>query len=87
MRKSVRSVHEAAREVARRIATTAAYQRSRCERKKVEMLFAQLKRIQKLDRLRLRGLTGAPDEFMLAAAVQNLRRLAKLIPQGPPVTG
>ncbi|MDV7214051.1 IS1182 family transposase [Azotobacter beijerinckii] len=87
MRKIVRSVHEAAREVARRIATTAAYQRSRCERKKVEMLFAHLKRILKVDRLRLRGLTGATDEFTLAAAVQNLRRLAKLIPQGPPVTG
>lgn len=87
MRKIVRSVHEAAREVARRIATTAAYQRSRCERKKVEMLFAHLKRILKVDRLRLRGLTGATDEFTLAAAVQNLRRLAKLVPQGPPVTG
>jgi hypothetical protein len=59
------------------------YQRSRCQRKKVEMLFAHLKRILKLDRLRLRGLTGATDEFTLAAAVQNLRRLAKLIPQGP----
>ena len=59
------------------------YQRSRCQRKKVEMLFAHLKRILKLDRLRLRGLTGATDEFTLAAAVQNLRRLAKLIPHGP----
>jgi transposase len=87
MRKIARSVHEAAREVARRIATTAAYQRSRCERKKVEMLFAHLKRILKVDRLRLRGLTGATDEFTLAAAVQNLRRLAKLVPQGPPLTG
>ena len=59
------------------------YQRSRRQRKKVEILFAHLKRILKLDRLRLRGLTGATDEFTLAAAVQNLRRLAKLIPQGP----
>lgn len=32
----------------------------------------------KLDRLRLRGLTGAHDEFLMAATVQNLRRLAKL---------
>jgi hypothetical protein len=61
------------------------YQRSRHQRKKVEMLFAHLKRILKLDRLRLRGLSGAGDEFTLAAAVQNLRRLAKLIPHGPPV--
>ncbi|KVI96032.1 hypothetical protein AWS22_24270 [Enterobacter hormaechei subsp. steigerwaltii] len=53
----------------------------------VEMLFAHLKRIMKLDRLRLRGLTGATDEFTLAAMVQNLRRMAKLLPQGPPLTG
>ena len=82
--KIARSIHESAREVARRIATTEQYRRSRCERKKVEMLFAHLKRILKLDRLRLRGLSGATDEFTLAAAVQNLRRLAKLVAQGPP---
>jgi hypothetical protein len=86
-RKIARSVHEAARNVARRIAATAQYLRSRHERKKVEMLFAHLKRILKMDRLRLRGMTGAADEFTLAAAVQNLRRLAKLSSQGPPVTG
>lgn len=84
MRKIARSIHESARDTARRIAKTPAYRRSRRERKKVEMLFAHLKRILKLDRLRLRGLTGASDEFTLAAAVQNLRRLAKLMPQGPP---
>ncbi len=83
----MRSIHESARDVARRIRTTEQYQRSRYERKKVEMLFAHLKRILKLDRLRLRGLSGASDEFTLAAAVQNLRRLAKLIPQGPPPPG
>lgn len=85
--KIARSVHEAARDVARRIAATPAYQRSCHERKKVEMLFAHLKRILKLDRLRLRGMSGATDEFTLAAAVQNLRRLAKFSSQGPPVTG
>jgi len=83
-RKVVRSIHEVARDVARRIATTPAYQRSRCERKKVEVLFAHLKSILRLDRLRLRGLTGASDEFTLAAAVQNLRRMAKLVAQAPP---
>lgn len=87
IRKIARSIHETARDVARRIATTPEYLLSRCERKKVEMLFAHLKRILKLDRLRLRGLTGATDEFTLAAAVQNLRRMAKLLPQGPPITG
>jgi hypothetical protein len=86
-RKITRSVHEAARNFARGIATTPEYQRSRRERKKVEMLFAHLKRILKLDRLRLRGLSGATDEFTLAAAVQNLRRMAKLVGQGPPMQG
>ncbi len=49
------------------------------------MLFAHLKRILKLDRLRLRGPCGARDEFLLAATVQNLRKLAKLIPMMQPV--
>ena len=69
IRKAVRSVHEAARDVARRIAATPAYQRSRYERKEVEMLFVHLKRILKLDRLRLLGMSGATGEFTLAAAV------------------
>ncbi len=76
-RKIARSIHESARDVARDIAKTAAYQQSRKDRKKVEMLFAHMKRILKLDRLRLRGLSGAQDEFLLAATAQNLRRMAK----------
>jgi transposase len=81
IRKIARSIHESAREVARTIAKTAAYSQSRKDRKKVEVLFAHLKRIMKLDRLRLRGLNGANDEFLLAAAAQNLRRMAKwLVP-------
>lgn len=60
-----------------------AYVVSRRERKKVEMLFAHLNRILRLDRLRLRGPSGARDEFHLAAAAQNLRKLAKLLPEGP----
>jgi transposase len=87
VRKIARSLYEAARDVARRIAKTPEYRQSRCERKKVEMLFAHLKRILRLDRLRLRGLSGASDEFTLAAAVQNLRRLAKLTAQAPPING
>lgn len=78
VRKIARSIHEAARDEARRIAKTPKYKQSRCERKKVEMLFAHLKCILKMDRLRLRGLKSASDEFTLAATVQNLRRLAKL---------
>lgn len=76
-RKITRSLFEPARDVARDIAKTAAYQQSRKDRKKVEMLFAHMKRILKLDRLRLRGLSGAQDEFLLAATAQNLRRMAK----------
>ena len=79
-RKVTRSIHEEARDVAREIAKTDAYVRSRRERKKIEMLFAHLKRILRLDRLRLRGPLGARDEFLLAATAQNLRKLAKLIP-------
>lgn len=78
-RKVTRSIHEDARDVARDIAKTDAYVTSRRERKKVEMLFAHLKRILRLDRLRLRGPCGARDEFLLAATVQNLRKMARLI--------
>lgn len=84
-RKIPRSIHEGARDMAREIATTDAYVTSRRERKKVEMLFAHLKRILKLDRLRLRGPNGAHDEFLLAATAQNLRKLAKLIPMQQPI--
>lgn len=79
-RKILRSIHEGARDMARNIATTDAYVASRRQRKKVEMLFAHLKRILNLRRLRLRGPSGAKDEFHLAATAQNLRKLAKLIP-------
>jgi hypothetical protein len=84
-RKIARSVHEAARDKARAIAKTEAYAVSRRQRKRVEMLFAHLKRILKLDRLRLRGPSGAKDEFLLPAAAQNLRKLAKLIPLTTPI--
>ena len=86
-RKIARSIHERARDIARGIARTDAYKQSRKDRKKVEMLFAHLKRIFKLDRLRLRGLSGARDEFLLAATAQNLRRMAKLLSQPPPGQG
>jgi hypothetical protein len=86
VRKIVRSVHESARDVARDIAKTDAYKQSRKDRKKVEMLFAHLKRILKLDRLRLRGPSGAHDEFLLAATAQNLRRMAKWLCPAEPET-
>lgn len=83
-RKVPRSLHEGARDLARKIAKTDAYAASRRQRKKVEMLFAHLKRILHLGRLRLRGPCGAHDEFLLAATAQNLRKLAKLIPMPQP---
>jgi IS5 family transposase len=83
-RKVPRSIYEGARDVAREIAMTEEGRASRKLRKKVEMLFAHLKRILHLDRLRLRGPNGARDEFHLAATAQNLRKLAKLIPMPTP---
>ncbi len=79
MRKITRSIYERSRDWARKIATTVQYRQSRRDRKKVEMLFAHLKRILRLDRLRLRGLRGARDEFLLAAIAQNLRKMAKRV--------
>lgn len=79
VRKIPRSIFEQSRDVARSLVGTELYKRSRRERKKIEMLFAHLKRIIGLRRLRLRGPTGAKDEFLLAATAQNLRKLAKLI--------
>jgi transposase len=83
-RRIVRDVNEDARDVARALAKTEAFEQSRRDRKRVEMLFAHLKRILRLARLRLRGPCGAQDEFTLAAIAQNLRRLAKLVARAPP---
>jgi len=76
-RKITRHQYEAARDIARAVAKTAAYEQTRRDRKKVEMLFAHLKRILRMGRLRLRGPAGAQFEFTFAAIAQNLRRLAK----------
>ena len=71
-RKIPRDLHEDARDVARRKMKTKAFARSRDERKRVEMRFAHLKIYHGFERMRLRGLSGARDEFHLAAIVQNL---------------
>jgi transposase len=78
-----RSVHEEARDHARQLAGTPQFERSRNERKKVEMLFAHLKTTMRFERMRLRGLAGARDEFLLAAIAQNLRRMARLAAAAP----
>jgi transposase len=83
-RRIPRSIYQEARGVARALAKTDAFEQSRRDRKRVEMLFAHLKRILRLGRLRLRGPCGAQFEFMLAAIAQNLRKLAKLIVRPPP---
>ena len=76
----VRLMDEEARQKARDLAETDAFHTARARRKKIEMLFAHLKRWLKLTRLRLRGLSGANEEFLLAATAQNLKRLVKLVP-------
>lgn len=87
-RKITRSIHEAARDVARAICNSDEYNnKSVNERKKVEMLFAHMKRHLRFDRLRLRGIKSANDECLLVATVQNLKRMAKLCAQPPPGQG
>ena len=78
-----RNVHEDEREHVRQLAGTPEFKRSARERRKVEMLFAHLKRNLGLRRLRLRGPTWAGDEFLLAATAQNLRRLARSLDTSP----
>jgi transposase len=84
-RRIPRSIYEEARDVARMLAKTKAFEQSRRDRKRVEMLFAHLKRILRLGRLRLRGPHAAQFEFTLAAIAQNLRRLARLVTRPPPM--
>ncbi len=79
-----RDIHEHARDVARRLMRTKAFHKSRDERKRVEMRFAHLKTHHGFERMRLRGLSGARDEFHLAAIVQNLKTLANHVWPPPP---
>jgi transposase len=84
VRKVTRDINEDVRDRVRALANTEAFQQSRRERKKVEMRFAHMKRILRLDRFRLRGLSGVRDEVLLTATAQNLRRLTKLLGRAPP---
>jgi transposase len=85
-RKITRDINEDARDFARALVGTPEFDRSRDERKKVEMRFAHLKTHHRFERMRLRGLSGARDEFHLAAIVQNLKTLAIRIWRPPPNT-
>jgi transposase len=83
-RKVTRDVNEEARDQARALMGTPEFDRSRDERKRVEMRFAHLKTHHRFERMRLRGLSGARDEFHLAAIVQNLKTLANHPGRPPP---
>lgn len=83
-RKVTRDINEDARDYARALMGTPEFDKSRDERKKVEMRFAHLKTHHRFERMRLRGLSGARDEFHLAAIVQNLKTLAKHLWRPPP---
>jgi transposase len=83
-RRIVRDVNESARDIARRKMKTKAFLTSRDQRKRVEMRFAHLKTHHGFERMRLRGLSGARDEFHLAAIVQNLKTMALRL-LGPPL--
>jgi transposase len=83
-RKIARDINEEARDHTRALMQTPEFAKSRDERKKVEMRFAHLKTHLRFERMRLRGLSGARDEFHLAAIVQNLKTLANHIWRPPP---
>ena len=84
-RRISRDVNQQARDYTRTVMDTDAYAASRGRRKKIETLFGEVKHNLAFTRLRLRGLAGAEDEFLLTATVQNLKRLVKLAPIPPPV--
>jgi hypothetical protein len=83
-RRISRDVNQQARDYTQSLMQTEAYAASSGERKKIERLFGEAKNILSMVRLRLRGLTGARDEFLLTATVQNLKRLAKHTARPPP---
>ena len=76
-RGSCRSPHEEVRERVRARQGTPAVRRSMRLRKAVEHLFGHVKHHDGLRRLRLRGLRGADEQFVLAATARNLRRMVR----------
>jgi hypothetical protein len=79
----LRDPNEAARDYARKLADTPQFKQSSNDRKKVEMRFAHLKTHHRFERMRLRGLSGARDEFLLTAIVQNLKTMAMRLAKSP----
>jgi hypothetical protein len=76
-------IHEPARQRARELAATPGFTISQCARKKVEALFAELKNQIGLRRVRLRGMKFVREQFLLAASVQNLKRLVRFLARTP----
>ena len=76
-------VHEPARQRARELANTPEFAHAQRQRKKVEALFAELKNLIGLRRLRLRRLRFVREQFFLAAAAQNIKRLVRFLSQQP----
>jgi transposase len=74
-------MHEPARQRARDLANTPAFATAQRKRKKVEALFAELKNLIGLRRLRLRRMKFVREQFFLAAAAQNLKRLVRFLSQ------
>src|ERR1700686_1570881 len=72
---------EPARQRARELVNTPEFAKAQRERKKVEALFAELKNQIGLRRLRLRRLKFVREQFFLAAAAQNIKRLVRFLSQ------
>ncbi len=83
-RRLSRDVNQEARDYTQALMQSEAYGVSSTDRKKIERLFGEAKHILSLVRLRLRGLSGARDEFLMTATVQNLKRLAQHSTIPPP---
>jgi transposase len=79
-------IHEAARERARELVKTPEFATAQRQRKKVEALFAELKNQIGLRRLRLRRIKFVREQFFLAAAAQNIKRLVRFLSQSPSPT-
>ena len=83
-RRVSRDVNQEARDYTQALMETDAYRQSRIDRKQIERLFGEAKSQLSMTRLRLRGLSGARDEFLLTATVQNLKRLVERVAIPPP---
>ena len=79
-------MHEPARQRARELVNTPEFANAQRQRKKVEALFAELKNQIGLRRLRLRRIKFIREQFFLAAAAQNIKRLVRFLSQAPSPT-